>query len=269
MPEAWGWPLLLGVLGLVFGSFIGAVATRWPKGESALQGRSRCDGCGKTLEPVELIPVFSFFRQRGRCRACGASIHPLHLATELAGLAIGLSAGVVAPGIEGAAGAVFGWLLLALAALDYAAFWLPNQLTGALALAGLATGIAGLDPPLLDRAIGGLAGYVALVLVAQGYRLWRGREGLGGGDPKLFGAIGLWLGWQMLPLVLLAASLIGLAAVLVLYLIGRKPGRFDRMPFGIMLAVAGWAIWLGAALAPPPLPDGTVIYLRVVPAEGE
>lgn len=246
--DAWLWPVLLGVLGLVFGSFIATVAVRWPEGRSALQGRSQCDGCGKGLAARELVPVISFVLQRGRCRGCGASIHPSHLVTELAGMGVGVAAGLAMPGIGGAAGAVFGWLLLTLAVLDLAAFWLPNLLTGALAVTGLATGLIGIWPPMDLRLIGGIGGYAALAAVAAGYRLVRGRQGLGGGDPKLFGAIGCWLGWQALPLVLLAAALIGVAAVVGLYVGGRKIVATDRLPFGVMLAASGFAVWLGMAL---------------------
>jgi len=144
---------------------------------------------------------------------------------------------------------VFGWLLLTLAALDLAAFWLPNLLTGALAAAGLAAGLLDLWPPLDQRLIGGIGGYAALAAVAAGYRLLRGRQGLGGGDPKLFGAIGCWLGWQALPLVLLAAALIGIAAVLGFISAGRRVTATDRLPFGVMLATAAWAVWIGQALA--------------------
>jgi leader peptidase (prepilin peptidase)/N-methyltransferase len=145
---------------------------------------------------------------------------------------------------------VFGWLLLALAALDLAAFWLPNVLTGALAAAGLASGLLGLAPDMEARLIGGIGGYAALAVVAAGYRLLRGRQGLGGGDPKLFGAIGCWLGWQALPLVLLTACLVGLAAVVGLMAGGRQMVATDRLPFGVMLAAAGFAVWLGMALEP-------------------
>jgi len=247
--DAWLWPVLLGVLGLVFGSFIATVAIRWPKGRSTLRGRSECDGCGKALGGTELVPVASFVLQRGRCRGCGAPIHPSHLITELLGLAIGVAAGVAMPGPGGVAGAVFGWLLLALAALDLAAFWLPNLLTGSLAAAGLATGALGIPPAMDARLIGGIGGYAALAAVAAAYRLIRGRQGLGGGDPKLFGAIGCWLGWQALPMVLLAGASIGLAAVLGFVSAGRKVTGTDRMPFGVMLAAAGWLVWLSQMLS--------------------
>lgn len=265
--EIWGWPVLLGVLGAVFGSFIATLAIRWPEGRSIITGRSACDTCGATLRPAELVPVVSYLVQRGRCRHCAAPIAPSHWWTELIGLAIGVAAGLVAPSSEGAAGAVFGWLLLALAALDLAAFWLPNTLNAALALCGLAAGAIGLDPPIADRLTGGLAGFALLWLVARGYKALRGRQGLGGGDPKLFGAIGCWLGWQNLPLVLLAASLIGLAAVLGLMSAGRRVHATDRLPFGVMLAVGAWTIWLGGQLVEPHYPAGEPVQLYLVPVD--
>lgn len=262
--EAWVWPALLGVLGLVFGSFIATLATRWPAGRSALKGRSECDSCGKTLEARELVPVLSYLVQRGRCRGCGARIAPSHLATELIGGAIGVAAGLVAPGVEGACGAVFGWLLLALAAIDLAAFWLPNALTATLAAAGLAVGLlADLPPPLADRLIGGVAGYGVLWLVARGYRALRGRHGLGGGDPKMLGGIGLWLGWQALPLVVLGGCLVGLAAVLLLRLSGHRLSGTSRLPFGTLLAAAAFVVWLAVTLAPPVIPAGTVMIYQL------
>ncbi len=249
---AWFWPALLGLIGVALGSFIATLAIRWPEGRSVAQGRSQCDGCGKGLAAGELIPVLSYLLQRGRCRGCGAAIRVSHLLTELVGLAIGIAAGLVAPGVAGVAGAVFGWMLLALAALDLAALWLPNVLTGALAAGGLATGLLGLEPTMLDRLIGGAAGFGVLWAVAESYRRLRGRQGLGGGDPKLFGAIGLWLGWRALPMVLLAACLIGFAGVLGLMLGGKRVAGTDRLPFGTMLAAAAFAVWIGLALGGVP-----------------
>lgn len=257
--DHWGWPVLLGLLGAVFGSFIATMAIRWPEGRSVAKGRSACDSCGATLTAAELVPVLSYLVQRGRCRRCDGRIAPSHWWTEVAGLAIGAVAGIVAPGIAGVGGAVFGWLLLALAVLDLAAFWLPNVLNAALALAGLAAGLLPVGPPLSDRLIGGVAGFAMLWLVARGYKALRGRQGLGGGDPKLFGAIGCWIGWQDLPLVLLAASLIGLAAVLGMMARGRRVRATDRLPFGVMLAAGAWAVWLGPHLFPPPVADGDVM----------
>jgi leader peptidase (prepilin peptidase)/N-methyltransferase len=242
LPPAF-WPILLGALGLAFGSFIATVAIRWPEGRSALHGRSACDGCGKPLSASELVPLASFVLLRGRCRSCGSRIAPGHVVTELLGLAVGVVAGVLAPGFAGVAAAACGWLLLALGAIDLAAFWLPDVLTAGLAIVALAGGAMGIDPPLADRVIGGIAGFVSLWAVATVYRVVRGRIGLGGGDPKLFGAIGLWLGWRALPVVLLIATLVGLVAVLAQTIAGRAPRATDRLPLGTLLALAAFGVW--------------------------
>lgn len=258
---AWGWAVLLGVLGLVFGSFIATLAIRWPEGRSVTRGRSACDACGKALKAHELMPVLSFVLQRGRCRDCGAAIRPSHLLVELLALVIGVSAALAASTpLEAAAGAMFGWLLLTLAALDLTAFWLPNLLTGALAATGLATGLLGIGAPLMDRLIGGAAGFGALWAVAMLYRSVRGRHGLGGGDPKMFGGIGLWLGWQALPLVLLLASVLGLAAAAALLLLGRRVDGTTRLPFGVLLAAGAFAVWLSGVYEPS-YPPGTVVVV--------
>ncbi len=236
--------MLLGVLGAIIGSFVAALVTRWPDGRSVMRGRSACDDCGRALRAVELVPLLSALVLRGRCRGCGVEISPVHWWIELAGLAIGLAAGIVAPGVVGIAGAIFGWLLLALASLDLVAFWLPDRLTILLAVTGLVGTALGIDPPLQERLIGSIAGFGTLWLVALGYRRIRGRDGMGGGDPKLFGAIGLWLGWQMLPAVLLIASMIGLGVVLAAHLKGRSMAADTALPFGALLAIAAYPAWL-------------------------
>lgn len=203
-----------------------------------------CDGCGRVLRARELVPLVSALAQRGRCRTCGAPIAPVHWQVELAAGAIGVAAGAVAAWPDAAAGAVFGWLLLTLAALDLRAWWLPDRLTGALAVGGVAGGLLGFDPPLLDRVIGGAAGFALLWLTAAGYRRLRGREGMGGGDPKLFGAIGLWLGWRLLPAVLLVAGLIGLGVIGWRRATGRAVKRTDALPLGALLAMAAYPAWL-------------------------
>lgn len=244
MSVAAAWATGLGVLGAVAGSFIAALAIRWPQERSIVHGRSECDACGRRLEARDLIPLLSFVALRGRCRGCHAPIDRRHLAIEVIATAVGVAAGTASPGWAGAAGAVFGWLLLALAALDLAAFWLPDRLTGTLALAGLATGVAGLAPALDERVVGGLVGWGGLALVAFTYRRVRGREGLGGGDPKLLGAIGLWLGWRSLPAVLLIASMIGLGVVLATMVRGRHVARDTMLPFGVFLAAAAYPAWI-------------------------
>ncbi|MDE0879448.1 MAG: A24 family peptidase [Sphingomonas bacterium] len=238
------WPIMLGLLGTIIGSFVAALVVRWPDGRSVTRGRSVCDSCGRALNVVDLVPLFSAMMLRGKCRRCQASINPIHWRIEGAAAIIGVAAGLVAPGILGIAGAVFGWLLLTLGALDLVAFWLPDRLTIPLALTGLFSGAAGVPPALSDRAIGGVAGFGALWTVAFAYRQMRGREGMGAGDPKLFGAIGLWLGWQLLPAALLVASMTGLCVVLVGKLRGETIAGDMPLPFGTLLAVAAYPAWL-------------------------
>lgn len=238
------WPLALAVLGAIVGSFIATLVIRWPQGRSVARGRSACDGCGRTLGPADLVPLLSALGQGGRCRTCDAMIDPRHWRIELGCAGVGALAGLAAPGPAALAGASFGWLLLALAALDVAELWLPDALTLPLAALGLVTGLAGVAPPLADRLVGGVVGFAGLELIRQGYRAVRRREGLGGGDPKLFGAIGLWLGWRWLPVVLLVASGVGLLAVALDAARGRTVTRATPVPFGALLAVAAYPCWL-------------------------
>lgn len=237
------WAVGLGLLGAILGSFIAALLVRWPD-DRTLDGRSMCDACGRTLAAWELVPIVSAIVLRGRCRGCGMAIVPIHWRVEVLALAIGAVAGWVAPGGAGVAGAAFGWLLLALGGLDLIAFWLPDRLTLVLAITGLASGAAGVAPDVSDRLVGGGVGFGALWLIASAYRRLRGREGMGGGDPKLLGAIGLWLGWRMLPAVLLVACLVGLGVVLVMRLTGRPVARDTALPLGTLMAVAAYPAWI-------------------------
>lgn len=142
------------------------------------------------------------------------------------------------PNRAGLALAVFGLILLPLAVLDWRHFWLPDRLVIALALAGMPGGSA-LGVAAGDQLIGGIAGFATLRLIALGYRRVRGRAGLGQGDPKLMGAIGLWLGWQWLALLLAGAAGAGLVLALAA---GRKAG--DQFPFGTLLAATAWPLAL-------------------------
>lgn len=236
------------VLGAIVGSFLATVAVRWPRGEAAMAGRSCCDGCGRTLGALELVPLVSALLQRGRCRACGAPIDRRHAGFELAAAAIGAVAWGCAPGLAGLAWALFGWQLLLLAMLDLAHFWLPDRLTLALAASGLAVGGLASGASLRDRLVGAAIGYLALRLVERGYRAVRGRDGLGRGDAKLFGALGAWLGWTALPMVLLTASLLGLLATAIAAARGRPITAATAVPLGTLLclgALPGWLLELG------------------------
>jgi len=231
---------VLGVLGAVLGSFIATLVLRWPQERSVMSGRSHCDGCDAVLQPFDLVPLVSAILIGGRCRHCDGAINPLHWQIEALAMLIGVSAGLLITGPGAIIAALFGWLLLPLAVLDLTDFWLPDRLTAFLAIAGLAVGLTGMEPPLIERVIGGAGGFLALWSIGKGYQLLRGREGLGGGDPKLLGAIGLWLGWRLLPIVLVLACMIGFGALLFGYVTGRRAAWNDRLPLGTLMAVAAY-----------------------------
>lgn len=235
------------VLGAVIGSFLAAILVRWPEGRSVARGRSQCDQCGRRLGAWDLIPILSYVLARGRCRHCGGAIDRRLLAIEAGAALIGLTAIAAHPLPTAAFTALFGWWLFLLAALDVEHHWLPDRLTLTLLPAGLAVAAIGVGPTLEARLIGAALGYAALVLIGWGYSKLRGREGLGGGDPKMFGAIGAWLGWPLLPHVLLGAGLIGLAVVLLMRLRGKAVAATDRLPLGTLIALAAWPLWLLAA----------------------
>ena len=232
------------ILGAILGSFIAALVARWPRGESVAKGRSRCDSCGKPLAARDLVPLISFPLNRGRCRYCGAKIGAFHWVSEILGALIGGVSLYVYPSEIGLAGAAFGWMLLALALLDMRHFWLPDRIVLPLILMGLACSFLAGPPSPLESALGAAIGYLGLQSIRISYRLLRGREGLGGGDPKLFAAIGAWLGGLVLPFVLLAASVLGIMAAITLRMAGKPLRRDSELAFGAMLAAAAWPLWL-------------------------
>lgn len=236
--------LLGAVAGAIAGSFLSTLILRWPHGRGISRGRSACDGCGRVLGVRNLVPLLSALFQRGRCRTCGARIDPLHIGMELGCAVIGGLALVAMPNLGGIGWALLGWLLLTLAVLDWRHFWLPDALTVPLAFLGLTIGLWATDTTLTDRIIGAAAGYGALLAIALGYRLLRGREGLGLGDAKLLGALGAWFGWQALPFILLLSALLGLLLVLVSAVGGQRPSAATRVPLGTFLAIGAVPGWV-------------------------
>jgi len=249
LPALAFWPAMGAIAGLVAGSFLATLVLRWPRGHS-LGGRSRCDGCGTQLSPVELVPLLSFLIARGRCRHCGTGIDWRHPAIELTAALIGALALFVVPGPAGFAGALLGWTLLALLALDAEHFWLPDALTLPLLALGLLLGPGTIGERLLGAAIGG-GGLLAIALL---YKALRGREGLGLGDVKLMAALGAWLSPVLIPPLILLAALTGLLLAAshavrkrtALAPPEKEPGQPMRIPFGACLAAAGFPMWLAA-----------------------
>ncbi|MBZ6378076.1 hypothetical protein B5C34_01660 [Pacificimonas flava] len=241
--------------GLVAGSFIGVIGERWPRGEQVVSGRSRCEACARTLTPADLVPLASYAVLRGKCRHCGAPI-PAHLpVVELLAAIVGAAVFAVADRPLELFWALFGWMLLALALLDWRALWLPRRLTLTLLAFGLAYHAAAGDrQSFLFALCGAAAGWAALALVAIGYERLRGRRGLGRGDPKLFAAIGAWLGAGALAPVVSFASLGGLAFVFGAMAGGRQITSDTRLPFGTFLALGAALYWAVASLSQLPLP---------------
>lgn len=244
VPIIWG-ALFAALLGLIWGSFSAALVMRWPQGRG-LSGRSTCDHCGAVIRARDLLPLFSQLWLKGRCRDCSGVIDPLHRRIEYMAAGIGFFSLFIMPGVSGWAWAIMGWLLLPIMLLDARHFWLPDRLTMALALIGLPLGglLSGVD--LTSRWIAALVGGVALMLVRLAYRQWRGREGMGGGDPKLMAALGVWIGWQALPMLLLIASGAGLIWALSRPKKGDQPLSVRPVPFGVFLGVGGYitaALW--------------------------
>lgn len=234
------------LIGLILGSFIATLVLRWPAGRSVI-GRSQCDGCGRPLRALDLVPLLSTVASRGRCRTCNAAIDPFHWRVELGAALIGSVALAIMPGTAGWLWALFGWLLLPLALLDARHFWLPDRLNLLLGIVGLLLAGPLLETSLIDRWVGAIVCGLTLAAIAEFYRRVRLKDAMGGGDPKLVAAIGAWLGWQALPLMLLLASVGGIVWALLSQRKGDQPLSERQVPFGLFACSAAWAavpLWL-------------------------
>src|SRR5450755_4445974 len=208
--------------------------------------RSACPTCKAPIKAWQNIPVVSWLLLRGRCAACKA---PISVRYPLVELTTGLLSAWVAWhfgfGAPAACGLVVTWTLIALTGIDVDHQLLPDGITLPLMWAGLLASIIGplagspIPVSARDALIGAAAGYVSLWLVFHAFRLITGKEGMGYGDFKLFAALGAWLGWQLLPLVIVLSAATGaVLGILMIVLQGRD--RRAPMPFGPYLAAAGW-----------------------------
>ncbi|MCB2053668.1 MAG: prepilin peptidase [Geminicoccaceae bacterium] len=239
---------ILGLLiGLCVGSLIANYARSWPDLRRFLAGRSRCGGCGRRLGVPDLVPVASWLVLRGRCRRCGVAVPAYYTRVELTAGGVGLLAAILLPSAAGWCAALVGWTLLAMVLVDLDHLVLPDALTLPLLAAGLAVAVLGtLDaawpgPGPAPAAAGVVLGGGGLWAVRTLYRRWRGREGLGLGDVKLFAAAGGWCGAEALPWVLLAAASGGL---LFAFAHGLDWRSTRPLPFGPALAAAFWVVML-------------------------
>jgi leader peptidase (prepilin peptidase)/N-methyltransferase len=190
---------------------------------------------------LENIPLLSFLIQLGRCRACGGAIPWRYPAVEaISGLSAAMVIWHFGPTWQALAVLYFTWTLIAASVIDLEHQLLPDVLTIPLLWFGLALSLGEIifiDPS--TAIIGAMAGYISLWSVYWGFRLLTGKEGMGYGDFKLLAALGAWVGWRMLPIVVLLSSLVGAVVGISLILIKGRDHR-QPIPFGPFLAVAGW-----------------------------
>jgi leader peptidase (prepilin peptidase) / N-methyltransferase len=209
--------------------------------------RSACPHCGAAIRAHQNIPVVSWLLLGGKCASCKARISPRYPIVELATAL--LSAAVVwrfGYHWQSVAALFVTWALVALTVIDLDHQILPDVITLPLLWLGLLASLAwhaGLAPPLptdpRSAILGAVAGYLSLWSVYWAFKLLTGKEGMGYGDFKLFGALGAWMGWQMLPLVLLLSAFTG-AVVGIALIVARGRDRNIPIPFGPYLAAAGW-----------------------------
>ncbi|MBL0627194.1 prepilin peptidase [Aeromonas jandaei] len=202
--------------------------------------RSACPHCGHAITALENIPLLSWLWLKGRCGECQAPIsarYPLvELLTALLSVAVAM---VTSPGWGTLAALLLTWVLVTLTFIDLDKMLLPDQLTLPLLWGGLLFNLSGGFAPLADAVIGAMAGYLVLWSLYWAFKLLTGKEGMGYGDFKLLAALGAWLGWQALPIILLLSSLVG--AIIGISLIAlRKHHQGNPIPFGPYLAIAGW-----------------------------
>jgi leader peptidase (prepilin peptidase) / N-methyltransferase len=213
--------------------------------------RSACPSCKAPITALQNIPIVSWLVLRGRCANCGTSISARYpLVEALTGLLTVAVAWKFGFGWPALSAMVLTWFLVALTFIDIDHQLLPDDLTLpllwlglALSLWGAAGGPAGLTADVRSSLIGAMAGYMSLWSLYHLFRFVTGKEGMGFGDFKLFGALGAWLGWQMLfPIILLAAVAGALIGILMLAVRGKD--RATPIAFGPFLAAAGWLMMM-------------------------
>jgi leader peptidase (prepilin peptidase)/N-methyltransferase len=242
------------ILGLMIGSFLNVVIYRLPEmmkrnwlqqcaelqGEAVqalpefnlLTPRSRCIHCGHKITTWENIPIISYLFLRGRCSQCHARISPRYPMVEAAtAIFSGFVAWHFGYGFIALAALIFVWSLIALAVIDLDTQLLPDDITLPLLWIGLLVNINHGFTDIQSAVIGAIAGYLSLWSIYWCFKLITGKEGMGYGDFKLLAAIGAWLGWSKLPLVILSSSLVG-ALVGIGLILAAKLNKSIPIPFG-------------------------------------
>jgi leader peptidase (prepilin peptidase)/N-methyltransferase len=254
-------PAVGGLLGLLVGSFLNVVIHRLPRmmerewqcqcaelrGEtpppdemlSLARPRSCCPSCGHAITVLENVPIVSWLVLRGKCSACRVPISVRYpLVEALSGALTAFAAAYFGFGLSALGAFLLLWSLIALAFIDFDTTYLPDAITLPLLWCGLAFNLGEVYVDLFSAVVGVMVGYLSLWLVYWGFRLLTGKEGMGYGDFKLLAALGAWLGWQMLPLIVLLSSVVGALVGIVLVALAKR-GREVPIPFGPYLATAG------------------------------
>jgi leader peptidase (prepilin peptidase)/N-methyltransferase len=260
------------VIGLLIGSFLNVVIYRLPlmmerewKAECRLileqepnssqpesnqqafnlaQPGSHCPDCNTAIKPWQNIPVISYLLLKGQCSNCKTSISIRYPIIEaVTGLLSGIIAWQLGANPQMLAALFFTWCLISLTMIDADHKLLPDQITLPLLWAGLLVNSFGMFVPLYDAVWGAIGGYLSLWSVYWLFKILTGKEGMGYGDFKLLAALGAWMGWQSLLVIILLSSIVG-AVVGSIMLIASKQGRNTTIPFGPYLAAAGWIAFL-------------------------
>lgn len=250
------------LLGLCIGSFLNVVIHRLPKmmerewhvqcaelrGENVTavddnltlcSPSSRCTVCHHAIRPIDNIPVLSFLFLQGKCKSCRSPISIRYPLIEVfTALISALVAWHFGPTLQTAGALLLVWTLIALAMIDFDTQLLPDSLTLPLLWLGLLFNVFGTYTSLTSAVIGAMAGYLSLWSIFWLFKLATGKEGMGYGDFKLLAALGAWLGWSMLPTIILLSSLVG-ATVGISLIVFARHGRNIPIPFGPYLAAAG------------------------------
>jgi leader peptidase (prepilin peptidase)/N-methyltransferase len=264
--------IMAGIFGLLIGSFLNVVIHRLPNmmqresdnyvaHESGkplphtdrynlLLPRSACPHCGHQITALENIPVISYLFLRGKCIECKAPISVRYPLVELlTGILSALLIWRFGTGLAGLATLAFAYLLIAMTFIDADTQLLPDDLTLPLLWCGLLVNLNGTFVPIEEAVIGAVAGYLSLWSIYWLFKLATGKEGMGYGDFKLLAALGAWLGWKMLPVIILLSSVVG-AVVGISLIVFTRRGRDKPIPFGPYLAAAGLlTLFYGKAIA--------------------
>ncbi len=262
--------LLALLLGLCVGSFLNVVIHRLPKmmerewraecaelaGQPApaeaplnlLVPRSHCPSCGHRIRLIENVPVLSWAFLKGKCSSCGARIGARYPLVELlAGIGAAYAAWHFGLSLAALGAALFVWFTIALAFIDQQTGLLPDDLTLPLVWIGLILNLNNTFAPLRDAVIGAVLAYLFLWTVNAAFKAIRGIDGMGQGDFKLYAAVGAFLGWKILPFVILGSSAVGMVfGTLQMFAARRGWDWHFKFHFGPYLALAGvFAIFWG------------------------